>query len=364
MFLVTLTAIYAYRSFKEPSNKNYIIFAIASVLSAYTHYYATIAIAIINIALFIAVLKKKDKTIIKKWFIFGIIQLVAFIPGLIILYMQAVRVASGFWISITYPDVFLEILQFPFRGSIENNYIINTFMILIYAYCIYQLIKNRNAVCQDFQKDSSAKDIKKVATIAIGITLAVITAGLLLSIVRDIFVVRYTLPLMGLFVFFIATSLSLEKNKWVSIIVAILIVAVTIFSNITCYQKNYDNDNHTFKTELTKQLTGEDIFIYTDITTGGIAAMYFPEVTQYFYNIEKWTIETAYGAFLPQMKCIEEIETLDLRDKTIWLIGGNVEALSNTLKEKIGFKKNSEIQTYHMPYKNITINVCSGEQAV
>ena len=51
--LVTLTGIYAYRIVRKESNKkNWILFAIFSLLSAYTHYFAMMAIGIINLMLF------------------------------------------------------------------------------------------------------------------------------------------------------------------------------------------------------------------------------------------------------------------------------------------------------------------------
>ena len=52
MLLVTLMSIYAYRIYKEPTAKNWILFSIFSVLSAYTHYYALLAATIINLILY------------------------------------------------------------------------------------------------------------------------------------------------------------------------------------------------------------------------------------------------------------------------------------------------------------------------
>ena len=55
MLFVTIMAIYAYRIFKgNKSIKNWIIFAIFSLASAYTHYYGLMSAGIINILLFIS----------------------------------------------------------------------------------------------------------------------------------------------------------------------------------------------------------------------------------------------------------------------------------------------------------------------
>ena len=54
MLFVFGAALYGYRIYKSGiSNKNWIIFSIFSLASAYTHYYSLVAVAIINIALFI-----------------------------------------------------------------------------------------------------------------------------------------------------------------------------------------------------------------------------------------------------------------------------------------------------------------------
>lgn len=65
MLLVTLMSIYAYRIYKnEEKNqtKNWILFAIFSLSSAYTHYYGLMAAGIVNILMFIHVIGKTWKT--------------------------------------------------------------------------------------------------------------------------------------------------------------------------------------------------------------------------------------------------------------------------------------------------------------
>lgn len=77
--LVTLTGIYAYRIIRKESNiKNWILFGLFSLLSAYTHYFAMMAIGIINIMLFAYTIK--NKKYIKEFLITGISQIELFIP--------------------------------------------------------------------------------------------------------------------------------------------------------------------------------------------------------------------------------------------------------------------------------------------
>ena len=76
---VTLTGIYTYRIVSKESNKkNWILFAIFSLLSAYTHYFAMMTIGIINLMLFAYTIK--NKKYIKEFLITGITQIILFIP--------------------------------------------------------------------------------------------------------------------------------------------------------------------------------------------------------------------------------------------------------------------------------------------
>lgn len=119
---VLLTGIYAYRISKENSKQNWILFSIFSLCSAYIHYFATISIGIINLILFIYVIKnRKTKKLILYWLISAITQIVLFIPGLAILIFQTSRVSKGFWINIKYPDILFDIIQFNFTGEIMQD---------------------------------------------------------------------------------------------------------------------------------------------------------------------------------------------------------------------------------------------------
>lgn len=69
MLLTTLTAIYAYGIYinrDDKNTKNWILFGIFSLASAYTHYYSLVASGVINVILFIYLLIKAVKEIYNK----------------------------------------------------------------------------------------------------------------------------------------------------------------------------------------------------------------------------------------------------------------------------------------------------------
>ena len=106
MLFVTITSIYAYRLYKGKfTNKNLIIFGIFSLAGAYTHYYALMASGLINLLLFIYLLKnlKEKKKELIKFIICAVLQIILYIPWLMCLITQMTNVSEGFWISLTFP---------------------------------------------------------------------------------------------------------------------------------------------------------------------------------------------------------------------------------------------------------------------
>ena len=85
MLFVTITAIYANRIYKnELSIKNWVIFALFSLFSAYTHYYGLMFAGIINVILFIYLLKnRKGKNKDLKIFIIqAVVECLLYVPWL------------------------------------------------------------------------------------------------------------------------------------------------------------------------------------------------------------------------------------------------------------------------------------------
>ena len=135
MLLVTIMSIYGYRIYKSGvSNKNWIIFSIFSLASAYTHYYALATALVINLALFIYFLvmniKQRNYEIkyikysgnLKRSIISAIVQIILYIPWLGTLIALTLKSSSGgFWIGK--PNI-LQIFEFQFTGNLDSVYLI------------------------------------------------------------------------------------------------------------------------------------------------------------------------------------------------------------------------------------------------
>lgn len=277
MLLVTLTAIYAYRIYKmsfgaciqrcrqtqdlpptECNNcnkvvsvKNWVIFAVCSLASAYTHYYALMASGLINLFLLIGLIfncikykkiiessadgcQKGDPTVklllhdknIIAFIVSAVIQVALYIPWLLSLLTQMSQVSNGFWIGIHFPDTIIELFTFQFTGNLGGaNYvsipvaIVWSLFVTVYMVVLY--IKNRNNVFSKTKADAHCAPLQQnvndrnPAIIALILFLGVAFAACLVSLViwRPIIYARYMLCVMGLFMFFLAYTMGTFSRK-------------------------------------------------------------------------------------------------------------------------------------------------------
>ena len=281
--LVTIMAIYAYRFYKsvkdknamKNQNKNLIIFAIFSILSCYTHYYALATAGLINLILFIFLIKNvlkarkqkdldiKDKKEIskplKKFIIAAIIQVILYIPWLLFLIEQMTRVGGGFWIQLNL-NTLIEVPSFQFRVQTESTInaiaIISLIVsILLYIYIGYRIYK---------AKKNKEKILPAVISIIIYIT--VIVAVLIISLIGSpILVGRYLLTLTGLYIFVFAFFMAKEERKWVTKMICAIILILSFIGNYNTIKNNYDTTNQEVMSFMEENIQKGDIIIYNEI---------------------------------------------------------------------------------------------------
>ena len=312
MFLITVLGIYAFRLAKENKPIYWIIFGLASLGSIYTHYYGLMAAGIINLILLIYFIKNKKKKSYITQIIIGIVQALLYLPWMIYFTSQLSTMASnGFWISITFPDTIIEILGFQFAGNL-SMYVGFAISILIYTLAIYL-----------FKKTGGVKNNIPVVII-FAVWALVIIAALIMSAIlwQPILYYRYMFAITGLC--FLAISILLAKGKNVyTIIVCAIILIAGIVNNVQMILDNYDSSNSLPFEYIEENIEEDDVIVYTDIGSGSVLAVKFPENKQYFYNGANWGVEEKH------------IKHLDHKwkhglQKTLWKI----------VKEEFGFKKN------------------------
>lgn len=311
MLFVTITAIYANRIYKnELSIKNWVIFALFSLLSAYTHYYGLMFAGIINVILFIYLLKnRKGKNKDLKIFIIqAIVECLLYVPWLYYFIKQLTSVGGGYWIKLEFPDTLYNVLGIQYMGSLSNIFGF-CFAICLYIYLgfvIYRCKKERISV--------------KNARNSLLLYVLIVFIAFLISLKSPILYPRYLMTITGLLIFFIADIMAKEKSKYITIEICIIIFVTSLISNINIINNNYDNTNMKQIKYLEENIKDDDIIVYSNIGNGSVFAVYFKDNKQYFYNGDHWNVEEAYKAYGPQMETVEDLDFLKDYKGRIWII--------------------------------------------
>lgn len=311
MLFVTITAIYANRIYKnELSIKNWVIFALFSLLSAYTHYYGLMFAGIINVILFIYLLKnRKGKNKDLKIFIIqAIVECLLYVPWLYYFIKQLTSVGGGYWIKLEFPDTLYNVLGIQYMGSLSNIFGF-CFAICLYIYLgfvIYRCKKERISI--------------KNAIKALLLYVLIVFIAFLISLKSPILYPRYLMAITGLLIFFIADIMAKEKSKYITIEICIIIFVTSLISNINIINNNYDNTNMKQIEYLEENIKDDDIIVYSNIGNGSVFAVYFKDNKQYFYNGDHWNVEEAYKAYGPQMETVEDLDFLKDYKGRIWII--------------------------------------------
>lgn len=311
MLFVTITAIYANRIYKnELSIKNWVIFALFSLLSAYTHYYGLMFAGIINVILFIYLLKnRKGKNKDLKIFIIqAVVECLLYVPWLYYFIKQLTSVGGGYWIKLEFPDTLYNVLGIQYMGSLSNIFGF-CFAICLYIYLgfvIYRCKKERISV--------------KNARNSLLLYVLIVFIAFLISLKSPILYPRYLMTITGLLIFFIADIMAKEKSKYITIEICIIIFVTSLISNINIINNNYDNTNMKQIEYLEENIKDDDIIVYSNIGNGSVFAVYFKDNKQYFYNGDHWNVEEAYKAYGPQMETVEDLDFLKDYKGRIWII--------------------------------------------
>ena len=353
MLVVTLMAIYAYRIINNTSQKNiknWIIFAIFSLASAYTHYYGLIIAGITNLFLFIYLIiqSRKEKKItinLKNFIISAIIQILIYIPWLVFFIKQVGQVSGGFWIGFHFPETIIEALAFPFTGNLGStlyvqNWIAIAFTIMMFTYALILILKNKNKI--NIQP-------AKYAIIAYFIViLMVIVVSTIMG--QVIFYARYMSVLTGLLIFFFSYIIAKLGNKYGNIVICILTLALAIAVNVNLLKINYDTSNTKPINYIKENIQEKDIFVYENDGAGFVVTANFPENTTYFWDRQNWGVGEAYKAYTPYT--VYNLDDLKDYKGRIWAINSNSYNVANLILSTYDTTELIEQKEFKTRYQN------------
>lgn len=365
LLLVTILAIYAYRLAKgnnlkendsinkNNSIKNWIIFAISSLLCIYSHYYGLMAAGIINCILLGYFIKQKQKSSIIKILSFGILQLLAYIPWIMYFMKQLKNVSKGFWIGFEFPKTLMELLGVQYIGNLENivGFIVEILLYIYVGYKIYKTIK---------EKRNLENKQYKYAITAVIIYFAVIFAALIVTVVlkTSILYYRYLVVITGLYIFFISYFISKEKNKYVIGIICTITVIMAGVSNYKQIKEAYDSNNMTQISYLKENVQPDDVIVFdeSNFGTGSVVSLYFTNNKQIYYNPSNWGVEEAYKAFGEQLKIYTNTDFLNECTGRVWIIDNQNSDYYNKIFNNENFRVVSK-KVINTKYKGYVYNL-------
>lgn len=354
MLFVSIMALYCFRIVKyNYSIKNWIIFSVFSLLSAYTHYYALLIAGIINIGLFVFFIVNKHKNkeyekYIRTSIVSAIVQVLLYLPWFGILLSQTKYVSETFWPYMPTP---LDLVVFLSTGFMKDSDYLPRIIIIIYSiitfiFVIYLVVKN----WKNKQTQSA-----KVCVIILGILVLIllIACALLWKIVLY---PRYFLNIFGLIIFAFSMYLSRE-NKFIISITIIIVMIFSMFLNISLIKLNYDESNSKPYDYIANNIKNDDIVITNSYSGFTIIAYIENDVNyrnMYFYNLKNWRVEEPYKAY---GKTIFNLDDLQDYKGRMWVISDNdfefQEIVKNELND-IGIIEENKFDIKYQKY-NYTI---------
>ena len=215
-------------------NKHWILFFVYGILTAYTQYYACVAVIAVYIAMFVFFTAMAHKNKIGKiqepnrisarngiWRVLLCtgLSVIAYLPWLPFFFSQVRTVSSSYWIQpLTWKSIFgcMKYIFLPVSYAVKKNYVLACVMILIFGVTfLYSFLMRR-------------KDEGERYFLLTGLWIAVFTTfvGFVCSILnRPIFVYRYLIPCLGAMWLVAAVVLwdSVEKNWGILLFVPFLL---------------------------------------------------------------------------------------------------------------------------------------------
>ena len=302
-FWVTGSALYGYLAYKEGRLRDWILFGVCSLCAAYTHYYALLAVAMICLMLFIAMLVEKKKLAPFLWTAGAMVA--GYVPWLAELAGQVSRVTNSYWIPPVTGQVIHNVLVYPFSNKFSYPWSQTFVQIAFYAAAVLILF---GIVHKIIRRDESVK----LPILAVGAYILTLGAGILASvIIRPVLVERYMVTVLGLFILGIAYGIgSLGKKIWLPAIGCAVVIALAVPQTDYTISNRFSGPMTEAVQYLDPVIQPGDVFLHTDEHTFGTFCYYFPDNMNYYYERPGYGGYSNYDAFKPDGAVIQSLDDI------------------------------------------------------
>ncbi len=324
LFCITALFLHSYEIICEGKWYHWGAFWIFGILTAYTQYYACVAVVAVYIALFVYFCLIKEKKQLMKVLLGAGLSIVAYLPWIPSFLSQLQSVSNSYWIQpLTFRSIFgcIKFVFLPVSYAGTKNYILAVLMIGIFGL----------AFCYALWKE---KDVKVRYLLLSGVFIPVFVAftGFVCSALnRPIFVYRYLIPAVGA-MWLVAAYVLLKYRREMVLLLLILPFLMAGDSNMDGFlaeeQKKLDNMEMTeaFLTEFP-----EDAVILCNFNHVQALTAYYLDNENVLYGGEP---EPLISRLLPEcvgMPDVTQIKELVEKNDVYFL--GSFNAREELLKE-------------------------------
>lgn len=308
MLFVTVSYLMAYDFMIDVKNsKAWIAFVVFSLMAAYTHYFACVAVAVIYLALFCWMVFQNRKGL-KYWLIATMATVLGYLPWAFSLLWQIKQVKEDYWISPITRYQIREYVKFLFGNNICLIVVI-IIVLLLFIQCIKKRTLSKESV---------------YATVGITVLVGTVAIGVIASIIlRPVFVIRYAIP--GLMCLWLGVFIICEllKNKVLKLIIFIGVFAFTINSvRSFVYFENQGKENHESMMEFVDILDENVCIIVNEEHIQQVLTAYVQK-TCYLWGADFSDLTgKVYEEHVSSMKNVSEIEECLQEGKRVYFLDG------------------------------------------
>ncbi len=317
IYLLALTAVYAWRYINGKSRKDRTLFLVFSILSAYTHYFAFFIVSMLNVFTLVrAIISDNRAENLKSWSFDALIQFGGYSVGLAVFIYQ-ITLGGAYWITVEYPDVIFDTVVHTFTAAplseeFESGSLIYN-LIGIVLTAVYAATFGKLAF-----RYKNEKSEYKAPFMSMSLCIALFIFMLVFAVIRPIYYQRYSVLFTGFLVFSAAFLLTKAKIKLVKAFVAIILVVCFLVAAIPFWKDNFSADNEPFAEQI--GIREGDILI-GDNTHYLVCTIEMPNNSFVFYNWDNWPVEKAYTLFGDNLSVKDDLSEFSEHEGRIWVCG-------------------------------------------
>jgi hypothetical protein len=219
----------------QPSHKNFLVFSILSLLAAYTHYYALIAVAFLYLGALVFFLRFKKEHALGRWFGYGALMIAGYAKWIPIFLRQMGRVNDGFWVQ-AYP--LSDYLNFFFGDRKRFGVILP--ILLLMCFVLILLFRRR-----------TARENAWWGMICLGSLLGIVLFGAAYQVaVRPLLYPRYVIMALGLTILGASMAFSLINKPYL----VCLACLVLLWSGVTFWPQALGREARAEQTAARTQI--------------------------------------------------------------------------------------------------------------